>query len=58
MLSDDQLKLCIDNSFGKKLIDFYIAQETQESRNRIKESILELFKDTDLSLEDSEDSIK
>lgn len=58
MLSDDQLKLCIDNSFGKKLIDFYIAQETQESRDRIKESILELFKDTDLSLEDSEDSIK
>lgn len=58
MLSDDQLKLCIDNSFGKKLIDFYIAQETQESRNRIKESILELLKDTDLSLEDSEDSTK
>ena len=53
MLSDDQLKSCIDNSFGKKLIDFYITQETQESRDRIKESILELLKDTDLSLEDS-----
>lgn len=53
ILSDEQLKLCIDNSFGKKLIDFYIRQETQESRNRIKEVILELFKDTDLLLEDS-----
>lgn len=58
MLSDDQLKSCIDNSFGKKLIDFYISQETQESRDRIKEAILELLKDTDLSLEDSEDSTK
>ena len=53
IISDEQLKLCIDNSFGKKLLNFYIAQETQESRNRIKESILELFKDTDLLLEDS-----
>lgn len=53
ILSDEQLKLCIDNSFGKKLINFYIRQEIQESRNRIKESILELFKDTDLLLEDS-----
>lgn len=52
ILSDEQLKLCIDNSFGKKLIDFYIRQETQESRNRIKKSILELFKDTDLLFED------
>lgn len=58
IISDEQLKLCIDNSFGKKLINFYIRQETQESRNRIKESILELFKDTDLLLEDSEDSTK
>jgi hypothetical protein len=53
ILSDEQLKLCIDNSFGKKLTAFYIRQETQESRNRIKEAILELFNDTDLLLEDS-----
>lgn len=53
MISDDQLKSCIDNSFGKKLISFYITQETQESRDRIKDSILQLLKETDLSLEDS-----
>lgn len=58
MVSDEQLKSLIDNSFGKKLIDFYIRQETQETRNRIKESILELLNDTDLLLEDSEDSTK
>ncbi|MBF1306297.1 MAG: hypothetical protein HXM94_00720 [Parvimonas micra] len=53
ILSDEHLKLCIDNSFGKQLMNFYIRQETQESRNRIKESILELFKDTDLLFENS-----
>lgn len=52
MVSDEQLKLIIDNSFGKKLIDFYISQETQETRNRIKESILELFNNNDIALED------
>ena len=58
MVSDEKLKSIIDNSFGKKLIDFYISQETQETRNRIKKSILKLFNDNDILLEDSEDSTK
>ena len=48
MVSDEKLKSIIDNSFGKKLIDFYISQETQETRNRIKKSILKLFNDNDI----------
>ena len=52
MVSDEKLKLIIKNSFGKKLINFHISQETQETRNRIKESILELFNDNDIALED------
>ena len=61
MVSDEKLKSIIDNSFGKKLIDFYISQETQETqetRNRLKKSILKLFNDNDILLEDSEDSTK